>query len=182
MERTVTPLVEVESVKFSDGQEIPIEPNSITILVGPNNSGKTSTLREIRSAFRSGAWGPVLAAVKTHKHGDTQILESWLSEHTARIMKHGYAHYSWLGSDLMVSALKTTWDESALNDLSDILTTMLTVEDRLQIIQPQAVLDVLTEAPEHPMHVLYLNEELEATVNGYIQMAFGTGLVLNRGG
>jgi predicted ATPase len=179
----VTPLVQVESISFSDGQEIPIEPRGITILVGPNNSGKTSTLREIDSAFQLGKCGPVLTDVTIQKKGDVETLEKWLDANVV-LEKRSYPRddaYSWLGADCHKSQLRTYWGGKGLGSLAGILTTMLAVEERLQVTQPQEIIDRLVDAPKHPMHALYVNDDLESKVNNCLQKAFGIGLTLNRG-
>jgi ABC-type multidrug transport system ATPase subunit len=37
----------ITALTFSGGQQIALEPGSLLLLVGPNNAGKSATLREI---------------------------------------------------------------------------------------------------------------------------------------
>ena len=49
---TTDPAVTFESITFSDGTTISLEPTDIVVLVGPNNAGKSVALRELERAFR----------------------------------------------------------------------------------------------------------------------------------
>jgi ABC-type multidrug transport system ATPase subunit len=39
----------IANIKFSDGSLIDFEPNQITVFVGPNNAGKSASLKELNS-------------------------------------------------------------------------------------------------------------------------------------
>ena len=43
------PAVTFESITFSDGTTIPLEPTDVVVLVGPNNAGKSAALRELEA-------------------------------------------------------------------------------------------------------------------------------------
>jgi ABC-type branched-subunit amino acid transport system ATPase component len=72
----VTVLLQLKSAQFSGGQVVDCDPNGITTLVGPNNSGKTSTLREIYSAIRYNETGPVLTSVNVEMLGSIDDLDN----------------------------------------------------------------------------------------------------------
>lgn len=45
----------VSSLIFSSREEVNFSDDSITVIVGPNNSGKSSLLREIEQTLKSGS-------------------------------------------------------------------------------------------------------------------------------
>jgi ABC-type cobalamin/Fe3+-siderophores transport system ATPase subunit len=59
----------IRSMTFSGGDTLALPENGITVIVGPNNSGKTSTIRELRRVIRDGASGPVVANVALKRIG-----------------------------------------------------------------------------------------------------------------
>jgi len=75
----------LDSLTFSDGTTVPIGAGSVTVLVGPNNAGKSLTLREIVAGVSSVPGYPepqtvILTAVATYKTGNASALTEWLSE------------------------------------------------------------------------------------------------------
>ena len=48
MAESQTPRVAISSLTFSDGTDVPISPNDVVLVVGPNNAGKSAGLRAIR--------------------------------------------------------------------------------------------------------------------------------------
>ena len=74
----------IEEITFSDGQSLRLTPGSTTIVVGPNNSGKTSMLRELFRAFagaQSGQWyqAEVCRNGKTSETLRSGSIRTWLS-------------------------------------------------------------------------------------------------------
>ena len=65
------PSASVSKITFSGGQECSFEPNEKVIIVGPNNSGKSQTLREIVNYASEGekARPVVLTSLEIEKVG-----------------------------------------------------------------------------------------------------------------
>lgn len=57
---------------------------------------------------------------------------------------------------------------------------LVTGEDRLEYSDAQPSIDPLNEPPRHPMHVLFVDSDLEQSVGAHFRQAFGEGLVLDR--
>lgn len=83
------------SLRFSGGDSIPVDPNSLLIITGPNNTGKTQALKDIegglrtylsstkkkssrRYEFHSG--GQVVKQIEADKSGSQKDLADWLDE------------------------------------------------------------------------------------------------------
>jgi ABC-type cobalamin/Fe3+-siderophores transport system ATPase subunit len=74
----------IETVTFSGGKTVTLSPDSITIIVGPNNSGKTSTLRELSTAIAGGQPGPVVTHLEMQKRGDSNDVKEWLDQNATK--------------------------------------------------------------------------------------------------
>jgi hypothetical protein len=179
------PRLLVESITFSDGTKITTSDANIIALVGPNNSGKSSTLREIQDgAGLSDDVGPVLRAVTFKKQGTPAELKLWLEQNVQKIQERhnrGYV-YKWLGRGCPEVDVEQRWKNTNIDSLNGILCTLIDVEKRLEVANQQEPIDFFSEAPSHPMHVLYKNADLEQKVNEAFRAAFKTDVVLNRGG
>jgi ABC-type Mn2+/Zn2+ transport system ATPase subunit len=77
----VNPKIWIQSVTYSDKTEMRLAPEDIVILVGPNNSGKSATLKEAQQLIRSQSdKGKVLLNIGIASQGSSESLVSWLSE------------------------------------------------------------------------------------------------------
>src|SRR5262249_34291651 len=89
----------VDEIEFSSGQKIKLNESSILVIVGPNNAGKSSVLREIRDHLLEGwRFGPVLkhAAIQVRGSAESfkrQIREAGLATEKLSVIKIGWADY-----------------------------------------------------------------------------------------
>ena len=58
----------------------------------------------------------------------------------------------------------------------------LATETRITDSNPASAIPILDEVPSHPIHMLYLNDEIEHRISEYFQRAFGEDLILYRAG
>lgn len=175
----------LESVTFSDGTEIRTSSAKIIAIVGPNNSGKSSTLREVvAGAYSSDNVGPVLRGVAFKKAGTTADLTAWLDKNVQKVIPkyEQKMFYSWLGKGCPEEETERRWRQVSIGSLSGILCGHIDVENRLEVGNGQAPINFFTEAPSHPTHVLFKNGDLEEKLNEIFRAAFKTDIILNRGG
>ncbi len=65
----------LSEIHFSDNTKIGLNENDIVVLVGPNNSGKSATLKEAATLLRAkNSNGKVLKDIKIEKIGDEEEL------------------------------------------------------------------------------------------------------------
>jgi len=179
------PRLLLESITFSDGTKITTSDANIIVLVGPNNSGKSSTLREIQDgAGISKNVGPVVQSVTFQKQGTPAELKLWLEQNVQKVKKsyEDVPSYKWLGKGCEENAVESRWKHTDIGGLNGILCTLIDVEKRLEVANQQDQINFFSEAPSHPMHVLYKNADLEQKVNEAFRAAFKADVVLNRGG
>lgn len=176
------PRLLLESITFSDGTKINTSDANIIVLVGPNTSGKSSTLREIQDgAGLSGGVGPVVQSVTFQKQGTPAELKLWLEQNVQKVRKpyERESSYTWLGKGCSEVDVEERWKHTNIGGLNGILCTLIDVEKRLEVANNQDQIDFFSQAPSHPMHVLYKNGDLEQKVNEAFRAAFKTDVVLN---
>lgn len=173
--------VTIQSILFSGGQTITFNKNDKVIIVGPNNSGKSQTLREIIELTSVDAInsGTVIKELKIAKTGSLEDFMGFLNEN-AKIDKDSYyslgkmkAHQSWLRS----------WgDKQKLTNIHMLFLNNITANDRLSICNQVEHINAETDAKK-PQHALYDSPNLLAKISSLFRKAFGKDLILNyRGG
>jgi predicted ATPase len=174
------------SANFSDGTIIKFAPSDITVLVGPNNSGKSAALEGLqRLAHSRDDNGPVLADATLQLMGSYAELEAWLVANcTTSRGTSGGVQFKRLRASTSSYGLETNWTDAkkkGLGDVADFLIHRLTTEERLGTSRPAARIALLKDPFTHPLHFLEANEGLETRIAGYFRQAFGIDMMLHRG-
>jgi ATPase subunit of ABC transporter with duplicated ATPase domains len=77
---TVRPRVWVSQLTFSDGTSVSLVKDDVVVLVGPNNGGKSATLRSIlEKSQASQTFSPVVHSMQLSKDGSAEQLLEWLT-------------------------------------------------------------------------------------------------------
>lgn len=174
------PSASISKIVFSGGQAFCFDPNEKVILVGPNNSGKSQTLREIVQVASSGerARPIVLESLEIDKTGTPTDLKNYLEE-KAEVVGQQYRYKNW--------AFQTShtqfWGQPLLqNNLAAGFMKNIDANNRLAICNLQnSVAD--TDQRSSPQHLMYDSEALMTRISGLFRQAFGQDLMINyRGG
>ncbi|MEI7462350.1 MAG: AAA family ATPase [Pirellula sp.] len=172
---------------------VELSPGSTAIIVGPNNSGKTSTLRELSALLAGKGGGPVLKTMEIQKQGDSRDIREWLNKNVALVLAaHGTEKvYSWLGAKCSESGFRNygqEWGSSHLGTLSQILCSHLPIDRRIEFLESRDsqthsfnAFNSMCDAPQNPIHVLIKDDRVEKQVCDCFRKAFGMDLILNRG-
>ncbi|GAN67177.1 ATP-dependent nuclease [Acetobacter orientalis] len=178
---TIRPTASISKLTFSGGQEFYFKPKEKVILVGPNNSGKSQTLREIIAVCQIGneARPVVLKEVQLLKSGTSNDLKDFL-EKKASYRDGKYSYKNWQ----LVSNVVKIWDIVPYldNGLSDGYIKNIDANDRLQICKQQNNIGP-NDQKSKPQHVLYDNSALMEKVSRLFRQAFGQDIMFDyRGG
>lgn len=174
------PHASVSKITFSGEQEFSFEPSEKVIIVGPNNSGKSQTLREIVKYASEGerARPIVLKSLEVKKTGTSEELKIYLEEHASLVEKH-YRYKDWN----FYAEHTNLWDQPFLqHNLAPGFIKNIDANNRLTICQLQnSVSD--TDQRTAPQHLLYDSEALMKRISSLFRQAFGHDLMINyRGG
>jgi energy-coupling factor transporter ATP-binding protein EcfA2 len=173
------PAASISQLTFSGGNIFDLKPTEKIILVGPNNSGKSQTLREILSICKDGKKGrTVVVDLKLAKSGSADDLKRFL-EMEAAFVNDQYRYKSW---QFPASHIHVWSGEFLLHGLSPGFIKSIGANDRLTICDQQA--SISPDQPKSkPQHILYDDEKLMSRISGLFRHAFGRDLMFDfRGG
>lgn len=174
----------ISKITFSDNSTIELEKNNIIVLVGPNNSGKSASLKEASALLKSkDNIGKVLKNISIEKEGEeTELLSFIESCSTKHYGGNPHPHYQGFGYSIYEPNLNHFWRnfEKGLGDLSSLFLNILTTEQRLQAANPAPNIKLTTEPIQHPIHYLQKKDTLEKKFSEYFRQAFGSDLIVHR--
>jgi AAA15 family ATPase/GTPase len=165
---------------FSGGSDFQFNDNEKVILVGPNNSGKSQSLREIISICQDGKsdHSVVVRELKLSKKGTSIELKKFLEEE-ADYVGPAYRYKSWQMHEGHISL----WDQDYLTgNLLQGFIKNIAANERLNICEQQNSISP-GQQKSKPQHILYDNESLMTKVSELFHRAFSKNLMFDyRGG
>jgi hypothetical protein len=171
----------LSSLQFVDGTVISMKENSVVVIVGPNNSGKSSALAAIRCklAGQPSAPGP-LYSISLQKTTTLQQLKNTLSPFLDE-----QGNYQIPGFGYHISHLEGWWENDG-PEVGPYFSTQilcdLTTRSRLADCDPQPSGDIRsTQTLNHPFQKMYRDESLEKRTSEIFRKAFKRDLVVHRG-
>ena len=155
------------------------------IIIGPNNCGKSTALKDIEYKFMQHA-GLVFSVSNWIVNGTRADFEEWMDENYARTTSMRKNNYSTRGSAGDKSSL-TLFDlihsGRAFNSwINTFLYARIDAASRLGMVNPVPVLGRWNDPPAHYLHVLQTDDSLTKAVSDEVKRTFNVGLVLDRGG
>lgn len=179
------PRVWIKTITFSDNTIIELAKDDVVVVVGPNNSGKSATLRGIRDKFSiPSAPSPVVKAISFERVGTVADLLDWLRSTTKETESNQNVAASFvsLGNSVPVAHATAWWSNAAgpLSNLSKFFCRLLSADERLQASNPPANIAITRDPPVHPIHFLQRDDSLEERLSRQFKRAFGFDIVLHR--
>jgi len=164
----------ITQIQFNDGTSLDILPNDIVILVGPNNCGKSQSLRDIYKIVGGGLNTVVVKDVVLDK-GDLSELKQTLTEYSTTYNSSSSNNIQFKGYNYDIYGWQLSSYNSAksLNDsIRNYLFSFLRTESRLAISNPPNAID-RKDPKTHPIHYLLFDKEYQRKVSQYFNEAFG---------
>lgn len=176
------PRLWVQQLTFSDGSTVNLSKNDIVLVVGPNNAGKSATLRAVRDKLATNSHSDVVTTLASMREGDAAQVAEWLNSFTR---KHDpFAPdpvFQAFGTGVHRSLISSYWaGQNPLQALSRFFCHLLTADERLQAANPPGNIAVVREPPTHPIHYLIRDDALEKRLSDQFRRSFGADLVVNR--
>ena len=178
------PTIVFGSITFSDGTTVEVGAGDVVVLVGPNNSGKSLALRELEGYVGGDPESKVIASVDLKKHGSPELFQQFVQENARiesdsqgrRARISGYRiSFSW-----SVGELGSIWPDN-IRVASSLFCLRIPTESRITDSNPSNAVDLLTESPSHPIHLLD-NDQVAQRLSDYFRRGFGQDLILYRPG
>ena len=176
------PTASISSITFSDGKIIDLEPNEKLMLVGPNNSGKSLTLREMVKSIsgqkRDFQRNLVVKDLSLAKSCNSATLRGYLEE-VGTFRDQYFQVENWRVHENQIP----DWDQPhLLGGLAPGFIKNIAAETRLGITAMQ---DNISHGDPKlvPQHVLYDDDTLMEGISKLFRQAFGKSIFFNhRGG
>lgn len=175
--------VSIEKIRFSDGTELTFEPNQITVFVGPNNAGKSATLKELNTLIKAkNQEGKVVKDFILKKEGNLDDLLDFVKEFSIeQITGSPQPYYSGYKYSLYKGNINNYWNNSnQLSDLHPVFINLLSTEERLTISKPPQNISLTKEAVTHPIHFMQKDDSIESKFSEYFKQAFNEDLIVHR--
>ena len=174
------PTASISSVTFSGSGPVLLGPTDIVVLVGPNNSGKSISLREIEAIVSRGSGTRTMAikGMELEKTGTAEDLLRFL-ENEAEFSDEVYRYGDW---NLHMNAVNR-WDRRYLDGgLAGGFIKSVPAGGRLAICEVQNSI-APGEQKSKPQHVLYDDSRQMARMSELFRRAFGQDIMFDfRGG
>ncbi|RYJ19009.1 hypothetical protein C5Y41_18055 [Rahnella variigena] len=176
---TPTPSVYLNKITFFNGQELTLNSQDTLLIVGPNNSGKSQTLRDITSIISNGpANKSVVESIELIKIGSLDQFRKHMEKESS-LLENYYYH----GQTKLHSSWVRQWEyKNRLDELTGIFLKNITAKERLNICEQQNSI-APGEQKTKPQHLLYDNSDLMNEVSELFKKAFNKSLSFDyRGG
>lgn len=174
------PTASISKLSFSGGNSFQLNPNEKIILVGPNNSGKSQSLREIIAICQDGKKERtvVVTDLEIAKSGDSSQLKLFL-EDNAEFVDKNYRYKNWQINE----GHTQFWDnEYLIHGLLPGFIKNIAANDRLTICNQQKSISP-GDQKSMPQHILYDDEALMKKISQLFRRAFGKDIMFDfRGG
>ena len=174
----------ISEIEFSDNSKVPINENDIVVLVGPNNAGKSATLKEAAKMLnQKNEKGKVVLDITINKSGSQEELLSYISKFSQKTFQgNPLPYFEGYKFNIYQGSLEHYWQNAhnGVSDLTNIFVNTLTTEQRLSAANPPQSIKITTNAPQHPIHFLQKDDNLELKFSEYFKQAFGTDLIVHR--
>lgn len=174
--------VVIESITFSDGNRVEFPSSGVTLLVGPNNSGKSQTLRDIKGLARDfrNYRGRALKEVRAVMSIDD--FDEWVDRRFPEIYENGTAlrdvpGWARVPADQVRGQLNPS---NGLGVLSDAFIVLADGQSRLSAGDSQPSIDSTVNVPNHPVQKCYYDSDLEDLISSAAAKAFGSKIVTDR--
>mgnify|MGYP002560071769 FL=1 len=164
----------IDKITFNDGSSFNFNNSDIVVFTGPNNSGKSQVLRDIRDYFSNKNIQRIIATDITPLFlGDAEYLKSKC------IYKNGFYYFDSI--QVNIHNIEWQWTNKQLGNLSKCFINHLSTESRLQAANPANTFDAVNDFPVAPLHKLYIDDKKEKELSSLFHQAFGAEFIVNRG-
>lgn len=174
------PTIFVRQVTFADGTVIDIAQDSIVVLTGPNNVGKSSALRDVANAVSGGySYGPVVSSVEVEAQGTPAQFKDFVESRSLKASRPGKVLIG--RHDYELSKIEEDLKRSFRGSpVADLFYSRLSAGNRLSLTDSSRREDWTTRSPTDPVQWLDIETEAESEINAAFRKAFGLNLIVNR--
>lgn len=167
----------ISELKFNNDDELKINSNSIVVFVGPNNSGKSQSLRDIYALCETKKPTLIISDIKTIK-SSTNALQLLLENTSVSTARDGYTSYRGYKYDCHSHNVTQFHNNYSYSDLRNVIVSFLATDERLSICKPPELLN-RNEVKLHPIHYVTFESDIRKKLSANFKKAFNTEIVPN---
>ena len=176
----MTVSIHASSLTFASGARIALERDAIVVFVGPNSSGKSQSLRDIRDLIHDdgNSKGVSITNVVPSKTGTVEEYKKYLSQNS--IIRDNTIMFG----DVSVSpsnALDSEWGRDRLVHIGKAFVKHVQADDRLKAVSDRKRTDLSQQKPRTPLQAIDSDAKKELEVSQSFEKIFGQQLALDRG-
>lgn len=184
----------LDSITLTSGDRIKLS-KGVTIVVGPNSSGKSTLLKEVNNYIsryphsRPDEWQPkvVAEAQIDFEESPNEFLDNlkrkvphFESEHHLGRPGTTVFRVGISGTTITTSDIENIWDQNCIGQLSEYFVSMLSVENRTNLLVNTGHFNSFEEVPTSPIQHLWAKRALEKELDRLAYGAFKKNIILNR--
>ena len=169
----------ISRLKFNTGESLDIKQNDIVVFVGPNNAGKSQSLKDIYTLSSKKISTIVVSDIEITKSKESLL--PLLQRISSGNDQGTYTNYSVLGHN--INYWKKSSDRSFLEDLyygdfRDIFVANLDTAARLKICTPPNSIN-RNDSKKHPIHYAAFDRKYRKWLSDNFRKAFGIEVTPN---
>lgn len=168
----------ISRIEFNNGKSIEIQENDIVIFVGPNNVGKSQSLKDIYALSKGKA--PTIVISKINIVKNDIPLSTFIPTLSPGSYNGNYTKYSVLGKDVLLNSNsdRRFASDPAYDEYRDLFVAELDTSARLTICRPPQ--NIPRNAPKtHPIHYAAFNANYRKWLSNKFKQAFGIEITPN---
>lgn len=169
----------ISQITFNNGQDVEINKNDIVVFVGPNNAGKSQSLKDIYGLSKETTQTTIISNIKIVKNKPKLV--PFLDTLDTPKSGSDYKEYNVLGTNIRTYSY--TEDnfhkkDSAYGNFRDIFVANLDTVARLSICTPADNI-ARNAAKRHPIHYAAFTKKYGIWLSENYKKAFGENIIAN---
>ena len=168
----------ISKLKFNNGQELDITANDIVVFVGPNNAGKSQSLKDMYALSKNKVPSVVISEIAITKH--TLPVSRFLAEIATGTDQGSHTSYKVLGRNIDIWNYTDNdfLQNACYGSFRDLFVANLDTSARLTICNPPSSIR-RDEAKGHPIHYAAFDSKYRKWLSDSFKKAFGIEITPN---
>ena len=175
---------QLQKIIINSGDEVLIPDGGIVVIVGPNNVGKSTVLREISSVLASGGDpGTIIVSCEVQTTGTNDELRDWLVLVFEEAPNARFRIFRGANVEIRLDIAIQEWNNGCPTNYRQIINLFChqtTGAGQQAAATNFASFNALEIGPQTPVQNMYAEEQVEKEMSDHFHRAFGIDLFVNR--